>query len=225
MPRNLKLLSSMAPREALAVAIDLYNKRGSTIIEAHATGGVDVVRRVAGGESIDIVVLADDAIDKLTSGGYLCVAGRIEVMTSRIAVAVRTGTAHPSVVSVSRVREAVANAATIGYSTGPSGRYLETLFSRWLLLEDLRPRIVVPPPGIAVAQMVASGQVELGFQQLSELKNVPGVDVVGCLPEAIQHLTTFSAALSTRCAEPSAALEFLAFLNLQRLRTDSRVTD
>ena len=103
-------------------------------------------------------------------------------------------------------------AATLSYSTGPSGVYLEKLFERWGILEIIRNRIVVPPPGVAVGSLVASGTAELGFQQLSELTNVPNIEVVGPLPPAIQSMTTFSGGISVSCADPAAARELLTFM-------------
>jgi molybdate transport system substrate-binding protein len=86
------------------------------------------------------------------------------------------------------------------------------MFERWGILEAIRERIVVPPPGVAVGSLVASGAAELGFQQLSELKNVPDIEVVGALPPAIQSITTFSGGISVGCADPAAARQLLAFM-------------
>jgi molybdate transport system substrate-binding protein len=212
MPRPIKLLSSMAPREVLAAAIELYGARATIGIEAHAAGGVDVARRVAAGEEVDIVVLANDAIELLIGGGHLVAEGRVDLMQSSIALAVRAGAPRPAILDTAGVREAVKNAATIGYSTGPSGKYLEKLFERWEILEELRPRIVIPPPGTPVAKLVAAGDVALGFQQMSELLNMPGIEVVGPLPEEIQSLTTFTAAISRTCSDRARVGQFLSFL-------------
>jgi molybdate transport system substrate-binding protein len=175
-----------------------------------------VARRVVSGEAVDIVVLARDAIDQLVRGGQVRAVGRIDVMTSGIAVAVPTDAPRPAIADASSVRWAVANAATVGYSTGPSGQYLELLFERWGILEEVRPRIIVPPPGTPVATRVAAGEVALGFQQLSELLDVPGIDVVGPLPAEIQHLTTFTAGISSLCTDPVGAGAFLSFLGSSR---------
>ena len=111
------------------------------------------------------------------------------------------------------LERAVLGARTIGYSTGPSGVELAKLFERWGIAELLRGRIVTPPPGVPVAALLARGEVDLGFQQLSELMNVEGVDVLGPLPPAIDIVTIFSGALGARSDRADAARTLLAFLS------------
>jgi molybdate transport system substrate-binding protein len=106
----------------------------------------------------------------------------------------------------------VLRAKTLSYSTGPSGTHLEKTFERWGILAELRPRIVVPPPGVPVGSLVASGTAEIGFQQLSELANLPGVEVVGPLPAPIQTLTIFSGGIAATCRRPDAARALLEFM-------------
>jgi molybdate transport system substrate-binding protein len=212
MATALKLISSMAPREILAAAIALYQAGRAISIEAQAAGGVDVARRIAAGEAADIVLLSSDAIDKLIEGGRLTAASRIDLMCSEIAVAVPAGAAHPDLTDEQSVKDAVLAAATVSYSTGPSGRYLEKLFARWGILETLHPRIVIPPPGVPVATLVSRADVKLGLQQLSELLGVRGIDVVGRLPQSIQYITTFTAAVTPCCANVEAARGFLSYL-------------
>lgn len=209
---TLKLLSSMAPREVLAAAVALYKESQPASIVAEAAGGVEVARRVAAGETVDVVVLASDAIDTLIKGGQLSAASRIDLMSSQIAVAVPAGAPHPGLADEAAVKAAVIAAASISFSTGPSGRYLEKLFDRWGILDSLRARIVVPPPGMPVARLVASGEVRLGFQQLSELLGAPGIDLLGPLPAPIQQLTTFTGAVTSACRNPGAAHALLSFL-------------
>jgi molybdate transport system substrate-binding protein len=136
----------------------------------------------------------------------------VDLMNSEIAVAVPAGATRPSLADENAVKSAVVAASSLSYSTGPSGRYLEKLFARWGVLESVRPRIVVPPPGVPVARLIATGEVTLGFQQLSELRGAPGIDVIGPLPAQIQLVTTFTAALTTTSSQANAARAFLKFL-------------
>ncbi len=201
----------MAPREVLQGTAALYGERHGSLVHVESAGGVDVARRVGTGEAVDLVVLAGDAIDKLIGHGSVLAAGRTALMSSVIAIGVRSGCAHPPIISETDIRDLVLEARSLSYSSGPSGTYLEKLFDRWGILEQLRSRIVVPPPGVPVASLIASGEVTLGFQQLSELHEVPGVDVLGPLPPAIQHTTTFTAGITAVCKDLVAARHFLEF--------------
>jgi molybdate transport system substrate-binding protein len=130
-----------------------------------------------------------------------------------VAIAVPAGVARPDVCSEPALRAAVLEAARIGYSTGPSGVALLQLFARWGLLEPLRERLVQVRPGVPVAALLASGQADLGFQQLSELKDEPGIAMLGTMPPGLEIVTTFSGAVgahSTRAAEAREALDFMA---------------
>jgi molybdate transport system substrate-binding protein len=207
---TLKLLSSMATRELLA---ELLARRAQAGVDvgAEAAGGVDVVRRVQGGEPVDVVILASKAIDQLIGADRLR-PGRVDLARSGVGVAVRAGAPAPDISSEDAVRRAVLAARTLSYSTGPSGVHLEQLFARWGVFGELKPRIVVPPAGMPVAALIAAGAVELGFQQLSELMNVPDVQLLGPLPTAIQTLTVFSGAVAVTSREPDAAQALLAHL-------------
>lgn len=210
--RPLKLVSSMATREVLRELTGRYSDSTGIEVEAEAAGGVDVAKRVEGSEAFDVVVLASDAVDKLLASGKLA-GKRIDFVRSPTAAAVRAGAPAPSIATEEELKRAVLAARTLSYSTGPSGRHLESTFERWGILTEVRPRIVVPPPGTAVASLVASGAAELGFQQLSELRDAPGVRVLGPLPPTVQMITTFSgavAAVSARPAEARALLDYLA---------------
>ena len=208
----LKLLSSMATREVLADLVAQYEKTAAQSVVAEAAGGVDVAKRVQAGEACDVVVLAADAIDKLMAAGKAVAGSRVDVVASGIAVAVRAGAERPDIGDEEALKRAVRSARSLSYSTGPSGVYLEKTFERWGILGEIRERIVVPPPGVPVATLVADGRAELGFQQLSELLNKPGVDVIGPLPPAVQYTTIFSGAVASACTRPDAARALLAFL-------------
>lgn len=211
MSRPLKLISSMATRELLAALAARYEQQFARNIVTEAAGGVDVAKRVEAGEVVDVVVLAANAIDKLIASGKV-LPGRVDLVKSGIAMAVRAGAAQPAVATEDDVRRAVLAADTLSYSTGPSGQYLESLFNRWNIMHEIKARIVVPPPGIAVGSLVADGRVALGFQQLSELMNLKGIAVLGLLPDSIQSMTVFSGGVSASSDARQAARDALAFM-------------
>ena len=212
MPATLKLISSMATREVLNELAARYERDTNQKIATEAAGGVDVAKRVQNGEAVDIVVLASNAIDKLIADGKVLAGSRVDLVQSGVSIAVRAGAPRPDISSEDALKRAVLDAKTLSYSTGPSGVYLEKMFARWGVLEDIRPRIVVPPPGKPVGSLVADGTVELGFQQLSELINLAGIEVVGPLPAAVQTITIFSGGVSANCAQPDAARAALKFM-------------
>jgi len=202
----------MATRALLGDLLSEYRLAAAQSVQAQAAGGVDVAKRIADGEIFDVVVLAREALDKLISQGHLLPGSCMDLMRSGIAVATRKSAAPLDISSEESVKQAVLSAAALSYSTGPSGVYLEGLFARWGILESVRSRLTIPPPGIPVATLIASGKVELGFQQLSELMAVPGIQVLGSLPLAIQMMTTFSGGICARSASPGTARSLLVYL-------------
>jgi molybdate transport system substrate-binding protein len=173
---------------------------------------VDVAKRVKAGEAVDIVVLASNAIDQLIIDGKLQSGSRVDLVKSGIAIAGRKEAGGYDISSEDAIMKAVLTARSLSYSTGPSGTYLQRLFERWGILHTIRHKIVVPPPGVPVGTLVANGECELGFQQMSELINLPGIDVLGLLPESIQSVTVFSGAISSGCATPEAGRLVLDYM-------------
>lgn len=202
----------MATRQLLNELLALYAAQGGPALQLESVGGVDAAKRVQAGEDFDLVFLASEAIDKLVLSGHLDASSKVNLANSGVALAVRAGANQPDISSGDAVRAAVLAAKTLSYSTGPSGVALAKLFETWGIADVIKPRVVTAPPGVPVGSLVAKGEVELGFQQLSELIHLEGITLLGNLPADIQITTTFSAAVSSASAHKSEARTLLAFL-------------
>jgi molybdate transport system substrate-binding protein len=205
---GLTSISSMATKSALAALIQSYTVKTGIPVSALSIGGVDAAKRIVAGEAFDLVLLATDAIDKLIASGHVQSGSRVDWVKSPVAVAIAADAANEVLTDISSeaaVRAAVVACTSISYSTGPSGTYLASMFERWGMSDLVKAKLVVPAPGVPVGSLIASGQVALGFQQLTELMGVQGIQILGNLPEDIACITTFSSGITT--ASPTAHVE------------------
>ncbi|MGJ7485109.1 substrate-binding domain-containing protein [Variovorax sp. LT2P21] len=209
-------ISSMATRGLLAELASLYAARdavcGTVRVSFESVGGVDAAQRVNDGEAFDLVVLASEAIDRLATAGRVDAAHTVDIASSCVGVAVRAGAPRPDIASEDALRRAVCRAGRIAFSTGPSGVALNALFVRWGIADEIATRLVQAPPGTPVGVLLARGDAELGFQQMSELLGLEGVALLGPLPTAVQITTVFSAAPVRGSACQVAVNDLLRFM-------------
>lgn len=205
-------ISSMATRQILAELSGAYQQKTGRSVAIESVGGVDAAKRIRAGENFDIVVLAEDAMKKLEAEGFLKSGSRAGFAESSIAVAVRAGKKRPDLTSEATTKAAVLAAQSVGYSTGPSGTHVLKVLERWGVDAKDTKRVVQAPPGVPVGTLVARGEVELGFQQLSEFLEVQGIEVAGLLPSEIQSVTLFACGISALAGNEAGARDLIAFL-------------
>ena len=209
---TLRLISSMATKPLLADLVALYRTLNPDVqILVESVGGVDAAKRVQAGEAFDGVVLASDAIDRLVASGQVLNGSRVDLVRSGVAVAVRAGQPLPDISTEAALKAAVLAAPSLGVSTGPSGVQLARQFEAWGIAEQIKDRITQAKPGVPVGALLAQGEVALGFQQLSEMRGVPGITVLGPLPEPVQITTTFSGSVATCSTQTEAVRALWAF--------------
>ena len=216
----MRAISSMATRALLADLAAAARDAGLPSVEIESVGGVDAEARVAAGEQLDLVFLASGALARLAVGGHVDEATVTPIALSQTAVAVpsdavatatATAPGGAAFADATALRAALRAAGRIGYSTGPSGTALVRLIEKWGLAEELGGRLVQARAGVPVAASLAVGDVDLGFQQLSELAGQPGVRILGVLPPDCAIDTVFAGAVAAASSHPGPAAKVLAF--------------
>jgi molybdate transport system substrate-binding protein len=205
-------ISSMATRQILADLVLACKRRTGCRMVLRAMGGVDAARLIRAGEATDIIILASNAMQQLESEGHVVRASRLDFARAGIAMAVPSGAARPRLADEASVKHAILQARRVCYSSGPSGDHLVQLCKRWGIHEAVSQRALLAPPGVPVATLLASHDADLGFQQLSELIDAPGIDIVGPLPPEIQAVTVFSAGICSVSTKPDAARTVIDYL-------------
>ena len=196
----------MATRRILQEMTATLSEMTGLAVDLQSFGGVDAARRIRAGESFDLVVLADDATKALADDGLVIRDSIREFARSPTAMAVPAGAPHPATCGEVDIKSLVSSVQRIGLSTGPSGVSVEKLLTRWGLLDTTERRIVQAPPGTPVALLLSNGDADVGFQQLSELIEQPGIEIVGTMPETLHPMTVFACGISLRTANPIDAL-------------------
>ena len=202
----------MATKALLADLVALYAAQAPDVqVLVESVGGVAAAQRVQAGEAFDCVMLASDAIDKLVASGHVQAGSRVDLVQSSVAVAVPAGAPAPDISSEAALKAAILSARTLGYSTGPSGVQLAKQFEVWGIADQIKDRMVQAQPGVPVGQLIAQGEVALGFQQLSEMLGVPGITIVGGLPPGVEIITTFSGSVAATSVQAQAVQAMQAF--------------
>ena len=209
---EIKVLSSLATREAYLELVPQFERSSGHKVTTTWAGTTDIMKRMAAGEIYDLVVSSSKSLDDLIKQGEIVAGSPVVLAKCGIGIAVKAGARRPDVGSPEAFKQAVLAAKTVGYSTGPSGVYLAGLFERMGISEAVKAKTRQVPSGMTVGPIIASGEAEIGFQQVSELAHGDGIDYIGPLPAPLQNITVFSAGIPTGAPQPAAAKMLVAFL-------------
>jgi molybdate transport system substrate-binding protein len=168
--------------------------------------------RLERGEPVDVLIMVGYALDDLVKKGKVIADSRIDLVKSPIGIAVKSGAPRPDISTADAVKRALLAAKTIAYSDSASGVYVSTEMFDKLGIKDAMKDKARKIPATPVGEIVAHGDAEIGFQQMSELLPVAGIDIIGPLPDALQKITVFSAGIATTAKEPDAGRALIKFL-------------
>jgi len=209
---ELKVLSTQATEDTYRELVPQFEKATGYTVTTIFTGTLDAQKRLAAGESYDMVIMAGPAIDAQIKAGKVASGSRVDLAKSGVGVGVPKGAPKPDIGTTEALKKRLLAARSIGYSTGPSGVYMIGLFEKLGLSDQVRDKLKQTPTGVFVGTIIANREVEIGFQQVSEVGNFPGVDYVGPLPAEVQQTTVFSSGIVVDAKEAEAARALVKFL-------------
>jgi molybdate transport system substrate-binding protein len=209
---EIKLLASAAMKNAYLDLIPQFENATGHKVTAAWSSSPDVQKRIAAGEAADLVILSDSGTEELIKQGKLVASSRVNFAKAAIGVAVRAGTPRPDISSADAVKRSVLAAKSVAYSAGASGIYLVTMFQKLGVSDQIKSKTAMVKPGEPVGEVVARGDAEIGFHQMSELIPVKGIQILGPLPAEIQNITVYSGALHNATKEADAATALVKFL-------------
>ncbi|TMJ29681.1 MAG: ABC transporter substrate-binding protein [Alphaproteobacteria bacterium] len=209
---EIQVIASGGLKAAYLELVPSFERTSAHRVSTTWAGSVEIKKRMESGDIFDLVIMPAAFIDELIGLGKVVPGSRADLAKSGIGVAVRAGAPRPDIGSGEALRRALLFAGSIAYSTSASGIYLADLFQRMGIADALQPKIKQSPPGVPVGEMIARGEAEIGFQQVSELLPVSGIDYLGPLPTDIQHFTVFAAGRHIGTREPDAAKALIDFI-------------
>lgn len=215
---DVKVMAANAVKEPFLELVASFEKSSGHRVTAVWSGTAGVTKRISGGEVADVVIVGAANIDQLIQEGKLVAGSRVDFAKSGVGIAVREGLPKPDISSAEAVKKAVLEAKSVAYSSGPSGLYIAELFKRMGIAEQVKNKLKLPPSNVLVGEVLARGEADLGFQQVSDLLHVKGIVYVGPLPAEIQNITVYAAGLHTAAPESEAAKALVKYLTAPEAR-------
>src|SRR5258705_1633124 len=198
-------------REVMGVLGRMFEKASGHTVKHSIKAAPAIIKDVKDGASIDLIVSGNDTIDALVKDGLIAAGSSAKVMQSRVGLGVRTGAPKPDISTVEALKAALLAAKTVAHSQGTSGQYFTTVVAKLGIADALKPKTIVVT-GRPVGAAVASGEAEIGIQQVAELVPVPGVTLVGPLPADLNRIIGYSVGIPSKAKEIDAAKAFAKFI-------------
>jgi molybdate transport system substrate-binding protein len=213
---DIKVLSAGAFKQVVVALVPGFEKQtGHKVTIDNGTVG-ELKKRIEGGEAFDVAVISPGVVDELTAAGKLTAGSKTALASVGIGVMVKVGAPKPDISTVDAFKKALLAAKTVAYidpaSGGSSGVYLEKLFEKMGIADQVKPKAKLKNGGY-VAELIVSGEAELGIHQISEIVPVKEVVLVGPLPKEIQNSTTYAAGLGASAKDKAAAEAFIKYLS------------
>jgi molybdate transport system substrate-binding protein len=209
----MKILCSNGVKAVMLEILPACEHKSGTKIDTVWGSTLGLQKDIQAGADGDLAMLTAQVIDGLISAGKAAPGSRVDLARSGIGIAVRKGTPKPDIASPEALKRALLAARSVSHSkTGQSGIYFPTVLARLGISDAMQSKLVVPEGGTPIGEVVARGEAEIGIQQISELLPVPGIEIVGPLPQPLQKITIFSAGVLATAQNQNRAKELLAFI-------------
>ena len=219
---DITVIGSTAMTEFIEAVAPIFEQASGHKVKASFLSGSLLPVKVKEGAPADLIVTTPESIEDLVKAGKVVAGSRVDFVRSGAGVAVRAGAPKPDVSTPEAFKNALLAAKSVGISKGPSGFYMLSLLERLGIADAVKAKAVFTEPGQRVGLVIASGQAEIGVQQITELLAMPGIDYVGPLPSALQTTIIYATARSANAKETAAAEEFVKFLSSKSVVPSAR---
>jgi molybdate transport system substrate-binding protein len=207
---TIKVLSGGAMRSLMVEIVPLFERASGAKVEIEFRLTSVLKKEIEDGAIFDVALLPRPELDALVQIGKIGAGGTVDVTRSAVGLAVRAGAVKPDIATVAAFRRTLIAARSIAYSDGPSGAYIAALLERLGIADTMRPKTKLT--GGPVAELVASGEAEIGMQQIVAILPVRGAELVGPLPTELQNVIIYAAGIAASAREPTAAHAFIEFM-------------
>lgn len=209
---EIKVIAANALKDGYSEIVSAFEKSSGHKVVTTWTGTVNATKKVSDGEVYDLVIIGSRNIDQLIAAGKLAAGSRADFAKSGVGVAVRSGVPKPDISTADAVKAAVLAAGSVAWSAGPSGAYIAELMKTMGIGDQVASKLKQPSSGAEVATLVARGEVDLAFAQVSEFLDAPGLVNLGPLPAGIQNFTIYAVGVHASAPSPEAAAALVKYL-------------